>query len=180
MALTDEGGNTGMVMPVSPMYGGNGGGFGGFGNDWGWIILLLHFAGGGWGGGFGGANNFAADGAMLYPWMNQSNQIGDGFRDQMLNTTINGIQNSVTAGFGGVENSLCAGFAGVNATINNTQMAAYSVQKNKKQTVNIPVGNDDPNVQQLIKTGIGNGQIQQMSIRLTSRTAKTQFRYDTE
>ena len=35
MALTDESG-TGMVMPVSPMYGNNGGGFGsGFGGD-GW------------------------------------------------------------------------------------------------------------------------------------------------
>ena len=34
MALTDDGNN--MVMPVAPMYGGNGGGFGGFGNDWGW------------------------------------------------------------------------------------------------------------------------------------------------
>lgn len=34
MALTEESGN-GMVMPVSPMYGGNGGGFGGWGND-GW------------------------------------------------------------------------------------------------------------------------------------------------
>lgn len=32
MALENE--NTGMVMPVSPMYG-NGGGFGGFGGD-GW------------------------------------------------------------------------------------------------------------------------------------------------
>ena len=32
MALTDE---NGMVMPVSPMYGGNGNGFG-FGGDWAW------------------------------------------------------------------------------------------------------------------------------------------------
>lgn len=32
MALTDEN----MVMPVAPMYGGNGGFGGGFGNDWGW------------------------------------------------------------------------------------------------------------------------------------------------
>ena len=52
MALTDE--SNSMVMPVAPMYGGNNGGFGGFGNDWGWIILLLLFAGGGWGNGFGG------------------------------------------------------------------------------------------------------------------------------
>ena len=34
MALTEEMGNN-MVMPVSPMYGGNNGGFGGFGGD-GW------------------------------------------------------------------------------------------------------------------------------------------------
>lgn len=36
MALTDEGGSNGMVMPVTPMYGGGNGGFGnGFGGD-GW------------------------------------------------------------------------------------------------------------------------------------------------
>lgn len=120
MALTDE--NGGMVMPVAPM--GNNGGFGGFGGDSGWwILLLILFAGGGWGmGGFGGGvNNFAADGAMLYPWMNQSNQINDGFRDQMLNTSINGIQNGITSGFGDVQTALCGGFAGTNAAITGAQ-----------------------------------------------------------
>lgn len=117
MALTDEN----MVMPVSPMYGGNGGGFGGFGNDWGWIILLLLFAGGGWGGGFGGANNFAADGAMLYPWMNQSNQMQEGFNSQMLNSNVGNIQNAITSGFGDVQTALCGGFAGVNASVNGVQ-----------------------------------------------------------
>ena len=107
MALTDEN----MVMPVSPM--GNGGFGGGFGNDWGWIILLLLFAGGGWGGGFGGDN--------IYPWMNQSNQVNDGFRDQMINSTVNGIQSNVTSGFGDVQSALCGGFAGVNATVNGAQ-----------------------------------------------------------
>ena len=115
MALTDEG----MVMPVSPMYG-NGGGFGGgFGNDWGWIILLLLFAGGGWGG-FGGGN-LAADGAMLYPWMNQSNQISDGFATQALGSSVNGIQNAITSGFGDMQTALCGGFAGVNASVNGAQ-----------------------------------------------------------
>ena len=75
MALNDES----MVMPVSPMYGG-GGGFGaGFGGDWGWIILLLLIAGNGFGG-FGGGDN-------IYPWMNQSNQVNDGFRDSMINSS---------------------------------------------------------------------------------------------
>ena len=68
------------------------------------------------GNGFGGNGN-------IYPWMNQSNQISDGFRDQMINGTINGIQGSITSGFGDVQNSLCAGFAGVNASITNAQMA---------------------------------------------------------
>lgn len=106
MALTDEN----MVMPVSPI--GNSG-FGGMGGDWGWIILLLLFAGGGWGG-FGGGND-------LFPWANQSNQINDGFRDQMLNTSVNGIQNAVTSGFGDIQTALCGGFAGVNASVNGAQ-----------------------------------------------------------
>ena len=118
MALTDESGN-GMVMPVTPMYGGGNGGFGnGFGGDWGWIILLLLIAGnGGWGfgGGFGGMGGFAADGAMLYPWMNQAEITSDGFRDQMLNNNVTSIRDGINA----VQTQLCNGFAGVNATVSN-------------------------------------------------------------
>lgn len=115
MALTDES----MVMPVAPMYGGGNAGFGGgFGGDWGWIILLLLIAGNGFG--FGG-NNIAADGAALYPWMNQSNQMQEGFNSQMLNTNVNGIQNAITSGFGDVQTALCGGFAGVNASVNGVQ-----------------------------------------------------------
>ena len=108
MALTDEN----MVMPVTPAYG-NGGGFGGM-DGW-WIILLLLCFGNN---GFGGGNN------NMYPWLNNSNQINDGFRDQMLNTSVNGIQGGVTSGFGDVQTALCGGFAGVNASITNAQMSA--------------------------------------------------------
>ncbi len=114
---------------------GNGGGFGDFGGGW-WIILLFILLGG-WGGGFGGGVG-GADG--IYPWMNQSNQISDGFRDQMLNTTINGIQSGVIGGFGDVQNSLCAGFAGVNAAITNASMAnlerSFAVQSANTQALN--------------------------------------------
>jgi hypothetical protein len=123
MALTDDtmGSGSGMVMPVAPMYGGNGGnGFMG-GEGW-WILLLFILLGNGAWGGFGGGFGAGAD-AGLYPWMNQSNQINGGFRDQMINSSVQGIQNSVTAGFGDVQNSLCAGFAGVNASINGAQNA---------------------------------------------------------
>ena len=116
--------NDNMVMPVAPFMGYGNGNCGGFGNgDWGsWIILFMLFGlFGGWGNGngFGGGNGING----LYPWLNNSNQINDGFRDQMLNTTINGIQNGVVSGFGDVQNSLCAGFAGVNATVNGAQNA---------------------------------------------------------
>lgn len=111
--------NDNMVMPVAPS-----GGMGGFGGDSGWwLLLIILFATGGWGGfgGYGGAGALAADGAMLYPWMNQSQQVNNGFRDQMLNTSINGIQQSITSGFGDVQTALCGGFAGVNASINGAQ-----------------------------------------------------------
>jgi hypothetical protein len=113
MALTDES-NGNMVMPVTPMYG-NGGGCG-FGGDFmSWIVLFLIFGmfGGGWGNGFGGG--FGADG--LYPWLNNSQNINGGFRDQMLTSQIQGIQNGITSGFGDVQTALCGGFAGVNAGI---------------------------------------------------------------
>ena len=110
MALTDES----MVMPVTPM---NNGGFGnGFCGDFmSWIVLFLIFGmfGGGWGNGFGGG--FGADG--LYPWLNNSQNINGGFRDQMLTSQIQGIQNGITSGFGDVQTALCGGFAGVNAGI---------------------------------------------------------------
>lgn len=125
MALTDESGN-GMVMPVTPMYGGGNSGFGnGFGGDGWWILLLFILLGnGGWGNGFGGIGG----GNDLYPWMNQSNQINGGFRDQMINDNITSIRDGV----GNISTQLCNGFAGVNATVNggfaNAETAANARQ----------------------------------------------------
>ena len=129
MSLTDE--SNGLIMPVSPMgYGGNGG-MNGFGGDGWWILLLLLFAGG-WGNGFGGFGG----GADMYPWLNQSNQINDGFRDSMLNSSVNGIQNAITSGFGDVQTALCGGFAGVNASINNG-FAQAEIAENSRQMANM-------------------------------------------
>lgn len=121
MALTDGDNGNGFYMPVAPAYGGgygNGGGFG-FGNDLSWIILLLLCGwGGGWGGfggGFGGMGGFAADGAALYPWMNQAEITSDGFRDQMMNNNITSIRDGISD----ISTQLCNGFAGVNAGVAN-------------------------------------------------------------
>lgn len=119
-----ESGNGGvnMSMPVAPAYGvpaygapayANGGFGNSFGGDALWLLLFFCIMGGGmWGnGGFmGGGMN------MMYPWLNQSNQINDGFRDQMINGNITGIQNAVTSGFGDVQ----LGIAGLGRQICET------------------------------------------------------------
>ena len=136
MAFEENGGGMNYSMAVAPAYGGNGFG-GGFGNGdggWAWILLLLLCCGGGWGGGFGGM-----DGG-IYPWLNNSQNINDGFRDQMLNSQIGGISSGVTSGFGDVATQLCGGFAGVNATINAAQMAdlerSFAAQTANTQSLN--------------------------------------------
>lgn len=111
MALT----NDNLVMPVAPT---GGGGFGDFGGSGGWWILLLFILLGGNGfGGMGGGNG-------LYPWMNQTEQISNGFRDQALGANIESVGNGITSGFGDIQTALCGGFAGVNAAIANANTAS--------------------------------------------------------
>ena len=134
MALTDEGGgmNTTMLVgPASgagaygvpyayPVMGGNtGGGFGsGFGGDGWWILLLFILLGGGaWGNNGGYSGGYGSGG--LYPWMNQAEITTDGFRDQMLNSNITGIRDSL----GDITTQLCNGFAGVEQGANARQIA---------------------------------------------------------
>lgn len=131
--MLGENGGNGLVttMPVTPSYGGGGFG-GGFGGDWGWIILLLLFAGGGWGngGGFGGFG-----GGYEFPWLMNgqqgiNNNVSDGFRDAQLHDSVTSVRDGISAlstqvcdGFGNVQTSLCNGFNGVNMSVNNAQNA---------------------------------------------------------
>lgn len=122
MSLTSENGG-GMVMPVSPMYG-NGGFGGGFGDNGWWIVLLLLC---GWGGGYG-MGGFGGGLGFDFPWLLNgqqgiNNNVSDGFRDQMLQTSIASVGDKVSSGFGDLQTSLCSGFAGVNATVNGAQNA---------------------------------------------------------
>lgn len=132
MALTDESGS-GLVMPVAPMYGGGGnGGFGNMGGDWGWIILLLLIAGNGWGGGFGGFGGgggaLAADGAMLYPWMNQAEITSDGFRDQMMNGNVTAIRDAIS----NLSTQLCSCCCDMRDTVSNGFYSAEIAASNRQ------------------------------------------------
>lgn len=129
MAFSNENGSgSDIVMPVTPMGGGYGGGFGngGFGGDWGWIILLLLFAGGGWGNGYGGGFGGGYD----FPWLfngqqNINTNTNNGFRDAMINDNIT----SVRDGIHGLSTQLCGGFS-------DTQMAMANGFANVEQGAN--------------------------------------------
>lgn len=63
--------------------------------------------------------------------------------------------------------------------INNNETYAYGVDRKKKQTVEYP-SIDDPDPIKLIKTYIGSGQIDKISVNLHSRMNKATLKYDTE
>lgn len=111
----------------------NDGGFGDGSSGW-WLILLFLIFGNGWGNGYGGGNNGGAGG--LYPWMNQTETINDGFRDQMLNNNITSIRDSI----GDISTQLCNGFAGVEQGANARQIAnmqtAFGMQTAMNQGFN--------------------------------------------
>lgn len=64
-------------------------------------------------------------------------------------------------------------------SINGSEVYAYGIDRKKKQTFSFPAI-DDPNPMQLIKTYIGNGQVDKLSVNLHSRSIKTTLKYDTE
>lgn len=63
--------------------------------------------------------------------------------------------------------------------INGEQMYAYGIKKLKNQTLRFPVLND-PDLVRLVKTNLGNGTIEKLSVNLSSRNANATLKYDTE
>lgn len=115
MALENgNGSGNGMVMPVSPMYGGGNGGFGnGFGSDGWWILLLILFASGGWGNGFGGGN---MGGFAPYA-------IDTGVQRGFDQASIMSGIGDINAGINGVQSAICNGFAQAEIANNARQIA---------------------------------------------------------
>ena len=152
MALSDENGGIGAVMPVGPIgYGGNyGGGYGGFGvpyavpvmggyggygngfgGDWSWIVILFLFAalGGGWGNGFGGFGGGFGDGAFPLLMAGQAGinaNTNAGFDNAAVGSQLNAIQNSITTGFSNAEVANCNRAIDQLQTSYNNQIAALN------------------------------------------------------
>ena len=196
MAISDD---NSMVMPVTPMYGGGNSGFGGFGGDWGWIILLLLFAGGGWGNGFGGGF-----GNMMlgydFPWLMNgqqgiNNNVSDGFRDAQLHDSVTSVrdgvsnlatqlcgccgdmQMSMANGFSGVQQALCSGFAGTTAAVTGAQNAITSqLYNNEIASLNRSFAEQTANMQGFtnVNSGIADLRYTEATEACATRTASAQ------
>lgn len=66
-----------------------------------------------------------------------------------------------------------------NIEVNGVAVTASGIQRNRKQQVTFPAGDNDPNVLQLVKTTLGNGEYDKIIINLSSRMAKVTLKYDT-
>lgn len=154
MALTDE--NMGTTMLVQPSYGGMpyggnfGGGLLGGNNDLLGLLFVIALCNGGWGGfGFGGGWGMGMMGMgmmgmdYLYPWLNNSQHISDGFRDQQLNNQISDARSDINRGFSdvqlgiaGINQNLCQTGNGITAAVNNGFSQA-EIAANGRQMANM-------------------------------------------
>lgn len=128
MALSDENGGNGMVMPVSPM-GGYGNGC--FGGDGWWVILFLFALMGNNGFGGWGGN----DGVMPYFYNNQTqNDVNRGFADANLASQMSALQSSISNGFASAEVASC------NRTIDGMTQRFNDVLSTNAQLNNLAMG----------------------------------------
>lgn len=200
MAFSNDTSN-GMVMPVSPMYGGyNNGGFGGFGGDGWWLILLLLCGwGGGFGGGFGGWGGMMGMG-MEFPWLLNgqngiNNNVNDGFRTAQLSDSVTSVRDGVSNlatqlcgccgdiqmgmanGFAGVQQSLCNGFAGTTAAITGAQNAlSQQMNTNEMASLNRSFAAQTANMQGFngVQAGIADLRYTEATENCATRTASAQ------
>ena len=136
MSLMDSN-NNGMVMPVSPMYGGGQGGFGygSYGDGLFWIIILFLFAamnGNGWGNNAGNGYN------GILPFMMNQNTNNDVQRVVDQQSVMNGISALSAAqanGFANAEISRCNMLSGLTGQLNSIAMTQQNCCCENRQAV---------------------------------------------
>lgn len=136
MALENSGD---LVMPVSPMGGGNGG-WGCNGDMSFWCILFLFCLMGN--NGFGGWGNGGYEMPYFYNTQTQAD-VNRGFSDLGLANQLTAIQSAVNSGFGdtalgiaGVNQNICSTGAGITAAITNG-FAQNEIADNARQIANM-------------------------------------------
>lgn len=189
MALSDEGMGTTMLMQPAYSSPYSNGGYGGLGlgGDGLWILLIL-LLGGGWGGfggfGMGGAMMGMMDGFGLYPWLNNSQNINDGFRDQMLNSNvasirdgIQGLSTHLCQCCGDMQLGLANGFNGVNNSIFGAQTAiSQQLNTNELASLNRSFAEQTSNMQGFngVQSGIADLRYTEATEACATRNASAQ------
>lgn len=188
MALSDE---NGMVMPVTPMYGGgygnNGGGLFGGGDSWLGILFLIALLNGGWGGfgGFGGGMMGGFGNMALgydFPWLLNgqqqiSNNTNNGFRDAMINDGITSIRDGISSlstqlcgCCGDMQMSLANGFASTNLGIANGTAAIQNSLCNGFNGVNTAISG----AQNALTQQLYSNELASLNRSFAEQTANTQ------
>lgn len=100
-----------------------------------------------------------------------------------IDKTVDGadlyIQNGLVSWLSLHENYHVYDLPAKNVTINGEAFVALGVKRSKKQNIEFP-SSEDPNLFHLIKTYLGDGQIEKISINLASQMNKITLKYDTE
>ena len=107
---------------------------------------------------------------------------GDEYKLPYVNFNFNGadhILQNAWASFMFLQRYYMFDMPAQNVEINGIRQIVQGIKKLKTQTIKFPVLKE-PNMFKLIKTGLGNGTIQKMSVNLSSRNANTTLKYDTE
>lgn len=125
--------------------------------------------------------NMSSDGFALFAAVPPTS--GSQWTLPFTRQTVNGVEYSLQNGYLAFINLQSTywlyDLPASRVSINGSETDAYGIERKKKQTLIFPA-NDDPNPMQLIKTYIGNGQVDKLSVNLCGRNIKATLRYDTE
>lgn len=124
-------------------------------------------------------NNISDDGFALFAAVKNGNKYELPFIDFSFGASKFILQNAILAMQYLQPTFYIYDLPAYKVEINGLEMRALGIDRKKKQTLNYP-SIDDPNPMKLIKTNLGDGQVEKISINLCSRMNKLTLKYDTE
>lgn len=123
-------------------------------------------------------DEISKDGFVLLSAVFQNDRWELPYMNFLSGLTDNVLQNAYVS-FAFLQQYYAYDMPAYNYSINGENKTALGIKRLKGQEVQFPA-KYDPNILKLIKTGIGNGNIEKVSVNLSSRSAKATLRYDTE
>lgn len=127
-------------------------------------------------------SELSQDGFALFSAVNVGGVMKLPFIERTIDNAVLRLQNGYMSWITLQPNYWTSNLPAKNVNINNEQYPSYmlsGIERKKKQTVQFP-SEDDPDPMKLIKTSLGDGQIEKISVNLSSRMNKITLRYDTE